>query len=132
MSQFTAEVLGPLTDTELRATPVPVSGPLTDTQLRASPVPVTLGASAGTPTVSRVAVSTTVATLAAANSARKRLIVFNETGTLYVKLGTGATDTDYTYKLTGGTLLEINFSQDAVVTAIKGTGSSFAQVTSIV
>jgi hypothetical protein len=30
----------PLTDTQLRATPVPVSGPLTDTQLRATPVPV--------------------------------------------------------------------------------------------
>lgn len=30
----------PLTDTQLRATPVPVSGPLTDTQLRASAVPV--------------------------------------------------------------------------------------------
>lgn len=38
--------VGPLTDTELRATPVPISGtvaatgPLTDTQLRATPVPV--------------------------------------------------------------------------------------------
>ncbi len=36
-------VVGPLTDTELRASAVPVSGPLTDTQLRASPVPVTFG-----------------------------------------------------------------------------------------
>ena len=33
-------VIGPLTDTELRATAVPVSGPLTDTELRATPVPV--------------------------------------------------------------------------------------------
>lgn len=33
-------VSGPLTDTELRATPVPVSGPLTDVELRATPVPV--------------------------------------------------------------------------------------------
>jgi len=31
---------GGLTDTQLRATPVPVSGPLTDTQLRAAAVPV--------------------------------------------------------------------------------------------
>lgn len=31
---------GGLTDTQLRAAPVPVSGPLTDTQLRANPVPV--------------------------------------------------------------------------------------------
>ena len=42
----TLTVTGPLTDTQLRATPVPVSGtvtasgPLTDTQLRASAVPV--------------------------------------------------------------------------------------------
>lgn len=33
-------VSGPLTDTQLRATSVPVSGPLTDVQLRATPVPV--------------------------------------------------------------------------------------------
>ncbi|MCK9629023.1 MAG: hypothetical protein M0R37_10580 [Bacteroidales bacterium] len=35
-------VTGPLTDTELRATAVPVSGPLTDTELRAADVAVTL------------------------------------------------------------------------------------------
>lgn len=39
--QATQTVTGPLTDTQLRATAVPVSGPLTDTQLRASAVPVT-------------------------------------------------------------------------------------------
>ena len=33
---------GPLTDTQLRATAVPVSGPITDTQLRAAPVDVNL------------------------------------------------------------------------------------------
>jgi hypothetical protein len=33
-------VSGPLTDAQLRDTPVPVSGPLTDTQLRATPLPV--------------------------------------------------------------------------------------------
>lgn len=36
----TVTATGPLTDTQLRATAVPVSGPLTDTQLRASAVPV--------------------------------------------------------------------------------------------
>jgi len=36
----TVTATGPLTDTQLRATPVPVSGGLTDTQLRATPVPV--------------------------------------------------------------------------------------------
>lgn len=44
--QNSVAVTGPLTDTQLRATPVPVSGtvavtgPLTDTQLRAAPVPI--------------------------------------------------------------------------------------------
>jgi hypothetical protein len=38
-------VSGPLTDTELRASAVPVSGPLTDTQLRATAVPVSLSGS---------------------------------------------------------------------------------------
>lgn len=33
-------VTGPVTDTQIRATPLPVSGPLTDTQLRAVAVPV--------------------------------------------------------------------------------------------
>ena len=48
----TVAVTGPLTDTELRASPVPVSGtvtasgPLTDTQLRASAVPVSDGGGA--------------------------------------------------------------------------------------
>jgi len=36
-------VLGPLTDAQLRATPIPISGALTDAQLRATPVPVTGG-----------------------------------------------------------------------------------------
>jgi hypothetical protein len=36
----TVTATGPLTDTQLRATPVPISGALTDTQLRASGVPV--------------------------------------------------------------------------------------------
>lgn len=35
-------VTGPLTDTQLRSSPVPVSGPLTDSQLRAVPVSVSL------------------------------------------------------------------------------------------
>lgn len=40
---------GPVTDTQLRATPVPVSGPLTDTQLRATPVPVSGSVTASGP-----------------------------------------------------------------------------------
>lgn len=39
-----AAVTGPLTDAELRATPLSVTGPLTDAQLRATAVPVSLAA----------------------------------------------------------------------------------------
>lgn len=46
-----------LTDTELRASPVPVSGPLTDTELRASPVPVSL--SSGSVTINTDGFDTT-------------------------------------------------------------------------
>lgn len=42
--QSAVAVSGPLTDTQLRATPVDVIGPLTDTQLRATPVPVSAAA----------------------------------------------------------------------------------------
>jgi hypothetical protein len=51
----TVTASGPVTDTQLRATPVPVSGtvtasgPVTDTQLRAAPVPVSLASAPITP-----------------------------------------------------------------------------------
>lgn len=106
-------------------------GPLTNTELRASAVPVSFSTAALTPTVTRVVVSGSVATLAAANSARQRLVIHNETGTLFVKLGTNATSTDYTYRLVANTVLEIPFAQSAAVTAIKASGTSDVQVTSL-
>lgn len=53
---------GGLTNTELRASAVPVSGPLTDTQLRATPVPV---AQTGAQYTIAITVATTGATIAA-------------------------------------------------------------------
>lgn len=110
---------------------VAVTGPLTDTQLRATPVPVSFSSGATTPTVTSVSVGTSTTTLAAANSARQKLIIFNESGTLFVKLGTAASGSDYTYRLTANTLLEIDFAQTAAVTAIKASGTSNVQVTSL-
>jgi hypothetical protein len=181
MSQFTNEVLGPLTDAELRATPVPVSGtvtanagtgpfPVSDnggsltvdgsvtvnatdldirdlthvsdsvkigdgTDLLAvnndGSINVSFSTAAVTPTVSRVSVSTAATTLLAADSNRKRVILFNEAGTLYVKIGTGASSTDYSYRLTANTYLEIGFAQSAAITAIKASGTSDVQVTAL-
>lgn len=52
-------ITGGLTDTQLRATPVPVSGPLTDTQLRASAVPIS---AASLPLPTGAATETTLST----------------------------------------------------------------------
>lgn len=97
-----------------------------------NPLSVAFSSSALVPTVSSVSVGTSATTLAAADSTRQRLIVFNESGTLYVKLGSGASSADYTYKLSANTTLEIPFAQTAVVTAIKASGTTNVQVTSLV
>ena len=76
-------VSGSLTDTELRATAVPVSGPLTDTQLRASAVPVSgpltdtqLRASA-VPTLGCVAVRTPTTTSVAGIASSVTILASN-------------------------------------------------------
>lgn len=159
-SGVTQPVSGPLTDAELRATAVPVSiptpvpvtdnggsltvdgtvgvsgsvavtGPLTDAELRATPVPVsTTPMTVGSASVTRVPVSTTVTTLRAANANRIKLIVVNESGTLYVKLGSDATSTDYSYVMTAGSTLEISV-YTGIVTGVKSNGSTNAQVTEL-
>lgn len=126
-SNLPLPVSGPLTDTQLRATPVPttvsglvsisnfpatqpVSGPLTDTQLRATPVPVS-----SAPITSNTAVSTQVpltsgtnATILAANANRKKIIVFAPKATLYLKLGATASATSFAYiVVAANTTLEI-------------------------
>jgi len=84
-----------------------------------------------TATVSRVATSGTVATLAASNSSRKGLDVQNESsGILYVKFGSAATTTDYTLQIPAGGYWEMPTRRyTGIVTGILSTGSSSAQVT---
>ena len=122
-------VSGPLTDTQLRATPVPVSGPLTDAQLRATPVPVTATiAVSSTATVTRFTV-TTNATLLASNASRKRFVIFNENAILYVKFGATATTTSYTIQLLKNSTFEYE-GYTGQVDAIS-SGSSPVQVTDL-
>lgn len=110
---------------------VAVTGPLTDAELRATPVPVSFVAATTTlATVTSVSVSTTVATLSASNAAKTKVVVFNEGGTLYVKLGSGATSSSYSYRLTANTTLEIE-GYAGIVTAIKQTGTTNALVTEV-
>jgi len=93
-------------------------------------IPVSIGDNTTTATVSRVAVSTTVATLSLSNASKKSVVIHNETGTLFVKFGATATSTDYTYRLTNNTVLEIT-GYAGLVTGIKSAGTTDAQVTEI-
>ena len=110
---------------------------LTDAQLRATPVPVSVSGTVATTvggsalaTVSSIVVNTTVATLSASNAAKTKVIVHNEGGVLYVKLGDNATNADYSYRLTANTMLEIT-GYTGIVTGIKQTGTTNAQVTEV-
>lgn len=133
----TVTATGPLTDTQLRATAVPVSGPLTDTQLRATAVPVSISGTVATTvgsttlaTVTNVSVGIVALTLSASNAAKSKMIVYNETGTLFVKLGAGASATSYSYRLTANTLVEFS-GYAGIVTAIKQSGTTPVLVTEI-
>jgi hypothetical protein len=125
-----------LTDTQLRATAVPVSGPLTDAQLRATAVPISgtvtvAGASSTTlATVTSYSVGTSVLTISASNAAKTKLVIYNETGTLFVKLGSAASASSYSMRLTANTVWELS-GYAGVVTAIKLSGTTPVLVTEI-
>lgn len=171
-----------LTNTELRATPVPVSGPVTDTQMRATPVPVSstslplpTGAStsvsqstgnaslasldvktpslgqalsatsvpvvltalqlsaitppstAATSVLANVTNATSSVTLLAANASRLGATIHNDdsAASLYMKLGTTASATSFTYKIPPGGYYEVPFRYtgriDGLATAATGT-----------
>lgn len=82
-NQTPVSVTGPLTDAQLRATPVPVSGtvtatgPLTDAQLRATPVPVSTKTALTAASPLQDAVGPVSGTLVSANANRKGLIISN-------------------------------------------------------
>lgn len=96
----------------------------------AIPVTFTPAALTTTATITTVAVSTSVATLSASNSSKTGVVIHNEGGVLFVKFGTAATSSSYTYRLTQNTVLEIT-NYAGIITAIKLAGSTNARVTEI-
>lgn len=78
---------------------VAVTGPLTDAQLRATPISVTSApVTSNSATISQVVLSSnTNATLLAANGNRKKVVLFAPKSTLYVKFGVTASSTSFTY-----------------------------------
>ena len=93
----TVAVAGPVTNSELRATALPVTTDgLTNTQLRASAVPVSQAKFASA-AVSAVAANAAAVTLASSDSTRGGMIIENNAGqTLYIKYGTLASVALYT------------------------------------
>lgn len=188
-------VSGPLTDTQLRATPVPVSGPLTDAQLRATPVPVSAaqsgtwninnvtgtvslptGAStsalqttgnsslssidgklnslgqktsaasvpvvlasnqsplnATTSAVTTFNATTTSAPVLALNASRRGAAFYNDSGgVIYLKLGTTASSTSYTIRMTDNTFYELPYPiYTGVIEAVSQSGTRSLRVTEL-
>lgn len=110
-----------LTDTQLRATPVPISGTVTTTS-----------GSSSTATTTRVATSTTAALALASNASRKQAIIMTETGNTYVSLGSTATTTNYAYLLSATSSLEIPSVWTGTVSVIRASGSGNIQVVEMV
>jgi hypothetical protein len=107
-SGVTQPVSGAVSVTNFPATQ-PVSGTvtvanpgLTDTQLRASPVPVSSTPhTSNAATVAQIAlVANTSTLLLAANANRVGMIVFVPTQPAYIKFGATASSTSFTYKVT--------------------------------
>lgn len=95
-----------------------------------SPIPVTQGGT-GVATVTSVSVSPVVATLSASNAAKTQVIIHNDSAAvLYVKLGTGASSTSFSYRLTAQSTLEVN-GYYGIITGTKASGTSNALVTEV-
>ncbi len=102
----------------------PISGSITVLNL---PAP------AATATVSRVTVGTSAVTLLVSNPSRRRAIIFNETGTLRVKLGPNASLADYTYEVlaSAGNNTQTIDNYSGIITGIKVSGITAVQVTEL-
>lgn len=98
--------------------PLPVSGTVTATPPQSA-----------TATVTSVPTSTVVATLAASNSSRIELVIQNNSSQiLYVKHGTGASSTDYTWRVTKNNHVIID-TYTGEVTGILNASTGSAEVT---
>lgn len=77
-------------------------------------------------TVASVDTSTTVATLLAASATRIAGIIVNEAAAvLYVKFGTVATSTDYTYAIPAGGTMELpQPAYGGIITGILAAGAA--------
>lgn len=127
-------VTGPLTDTQLRATPVPVS--LTSTTVTGTVT--TKETRSATNTTATVAASATVVTLIASNANRLGATIYNDSSAiLYIKLGATASTSDFTVALSPltssiGGYFEVPFAYTGIITGIWASATGNARVGEIV
>ena len=83
--------------------------------------------------VDRVSASATAVTLAAANSMRMGLYLYNDsTAVAYVKYGTGATSTDYTIQMSAGSYWEMpNPVSTVEITCAWASATGAMQITEV-
>lgn len=105
---------------------------LTDTQLRATPVP-TSEAKSSTATLNTINSSATSVTIVPANAARKGGAITNESPSiLYLLLGTGpAIATAYTVKMLTDDYYELPYGYTGIVVGIWASASGWARVTEL-
>ncbi len=117
----TVTATGPLTDTQLRATPVPISGTVSTSAVLSSTSAVTQVTSTGANQ-----------TLLAANPSRTKAILYFETGIWYLKLGATASASSLTYKISANnTSLEIPASWVGIIDALCTTAGKLVDVTEL-
>ena len=79
-----------------------------------------------------VSVGISETTIVAMNLSRKGLIIWNAGGTLlYLKLGTGVTDSDFTWRLQGHTGWEVPSNYLGIVTGLRGSGTDNVMATEL-
>jgi hypothetical protein len=84
-------------------------------------------------TVTPIARNASTVTLAASSIVRRGLLIFNDSGgLLYVKFGSGATTSDFSFRITANSLYESSIEYSGLVTGVWGSGGAGqAQVTEI-
>lgn len=124
-------ISGALTDTQLRATAVPISGALTDTQLRASPVPVSAATSA-TGTITSVIGSVTSVSVLAANANRRGFTIYNDsTAICRIAFSATASAAAFTVLLQPNSFYENNTLYTGVISGIWASAAGSARVTEL-
>lgn len=134
----TFSVSGPLTDTQLRATAVPVSGTFWQATQPVSGSVTANPTRPATPAQSSVAASASSVSLLAANASRLGATVYNDSAsaTLYVKLGTTASTTSFTVALPPqvdgiGGYYEVPFGYTGAVDGIWSAAVGSARITEL-